>query len=590
MFRNRMAQQVRQQMWQGVLEGWRAQHSAAPADPAFGIGASPPSVMYLQQTYSIPAGANDPAWAAQKDRGGGPRSVGGHTYSKQDAYAKAKTGQTAGFGFANIADLFGEFHVALTADGTGESVHYVGNAKHTDTKIPGGVGGGGTIADYLFNNDFGIVTADGVARVEKYLYQQQTAGGYEGIGPTDNTATVAKAIATLGAKSLAERSAGTHAVCDPFGDITRTQAQILYDAGKGRYSGCIDDIRKMAVGSGAGGACPTGYSTSTVCDPAHPAESAPGRPECKRCRGAGGAGAACSSGYSKKLFVGGAGCGGGQKWEVDPANSTCGRCAAGACPDDYSSTQPSCGPGYRVEPHPTSPNCWACRAACPGGYVPPDQATCPAAQQQADSYYNTGCVKCGPACPQGASPTQPTCPPGQKSTQDAASGCWSPCVSACPPGYYVLDPGAPFTCPPYQQRKVDQASGCVACETSPNCFQSSTGLSCGPGQTAQAYGDWTCCAAAPSAPPPSAAAPSTAPPVVATDRPPGTKTPEEAAGVTKAGLGWGGGLALAAVAAIAAFVFAKGGGAKAAASAAGSAPSGVDRPRGMAGLRGRIPR
>lgn len=356
---------------------------------------------------------------------------------------------------------------------------------------------------------------------------------YTSAGPNNQPSVVADALAATEARSLADWNGGYRGQCQPYGEITKTMAAVLLSVGEGKYrSDCLEVIANM---------------------------KSPDPSLAKRFQkevGQRSESNVCAPGYYQ-MIAGRTGCKPGQTWQTDPSNPRCGKCMGTekpTCPDGYYPDRPStCGQGYRVEAHPKVSGCWACLPGCPGGYVPPDQANCaPDQEAKLDTYYNTGCVICTPKAP------------------------------VCPPGYYVLPPGAPFTCPPWQQRKVDQATGCVACETASNCFPTASGLSCGPGQTPRNYGEFTCCQSSASAPPPSSAPPTTDPAIGPTTPPPGSS---DSGGVMKAGLGLGGGVAIAAVAAgILYAVFGKGAADASAAAAPRQQPGSLG---GAARLRGR---
>lgn len=544
MFRNRMAQEIRRQAFQGAVDGWRAQQAAA-----VGIGGSILGAL-TGKYYSVSINAKDNAWAKQpkSDR----TAKNGREYDHQYSYAKAMIGRDpVGLRFDDIVGLFGSFHVLLTDDSDGSEVHYVGNSTHT-----GGTRNYVGFAPRFFSDGFRLATPDGTVNVDKYIY---TVGLGEGRDP----AYVARAIADLAAKSTADRALPQGVgwdTCNPYGELTKTQAQVL--ASIGRCTGCCVEIKNLKAPVQA---CPAGYTRGAVCRAGISKELAPGRTECMRC--------ACPPGFMRVPSAAGVSgmafgavyrssgslCKAGETIEYADGNS-CYRCNPPACPTGFQFQSPTCPTGQVSKQDPAT-SCWGpCVSACPDGF-----------QVQA-----------------------PTCPTGQVSKQDPATSCWGPCVPACPTGYYVLPAGAPFTCPPWQTRKVDEASGCVACETAANCFLTASGLACSAGKTPQNYGEYTCCAASPATLPPSAAPPSTDP-AISPEKPNGTKTTEEAGGVAKAGIGVGGGLALAGVAIAVIYALVSKSGSAAGSATSGSGPRGgggpdAERPRGLSGMRGRLPR
>jgi hypothetical protein len=611
-----MAQEIRRQAFQGAVDGWRAQQAAAAEaaqpQPSWGVGVAAPrggGVMYLEGTYySVRPGKKaadfDAVWAQQSKADKKSKDGKDHNYNQYE-YAKGMLGRDpVNLNFGDIERLFGRFHVVLTADADGSEAHYIGDATKTGTftiRTPGGyfsAPGKKTItgaADKFFVDGFRLATPGGVVDVAKFLYvpDKLSAGYAEGSGAY---ASIAQDMAAIAAKSAADRALPQGVgwdICGAYGgDLTKTQAQSLDSVGQ--CTGCCTEIKNFKLPE----PCPSGYDRSVLTCQAGQ-ESAPGRPECIRCKAVV---APCPEGFKKYIGMigGGSPCKAGETIEYADGRR-CYKCNAAKCSTGYSVDEPLCEPGYRREPDPKVAGCWQCKAACPGGsgWTPPDKAACPPAQQKPDTYHKTGCVICA-QCPPDFQFEKPSCPAGQISKPDRATGCWGPCAPACPEGYYVLPAGAPFTCPPWQQRKVDQVSGCVACETAANCFPTTSGLACGPGQTPQNYGAFTCCQA-PAAPPPSAAPPSTEP-AASPEKPPGA---EEPAGTTKAGIGIGGGLAIAGIAIGILYAIMSGGkeAAGAASAAAGMGgrmgggsrgPTGrgpdAERPRGLAGMRGKFPR
>jgi len=565
MFRNRMAQEIRRQAFQCAVDGWRAQQAAA-----VGIGGSSLGAL-TGKYYSVGRTAKDNAWEQQPKLARTAKD--GREYGSQYFYAKAMIGRDpVGLRFDDIVGLFGSFHVLLMDDSDGSWVHYVGNSTHT-----GGKGHYVGIAPRFFADGFRLATPDGTVNVDKYIY---TVGLGEGRDP----AYVARAIADLAAKSTADRALPQGVgwdSCNPYGELTKTQAQVLDSIGQ--CTGCCVEIKNLKAPVQA---CPAGYTRGAICQVGISTESAPGRPECVRCScppgfmrvpsSAGVSGMAFGAVSSGALSSGSL-CKAGETIEYADGNK-CYRCNAPVEPPPTHA--PICSPGYAA--HDKSPSCSESTARTGNLYRPERDPNV------------AGCWRCVPACPTGFQVQAPTCPTGQVSKQDPATSCWGPCVPACPTGYYVLPAGAPFTCPPWQTRKVDEASGCVACETAANCFLTASGLACSAGKTPQNYGEYTCCAASPATLPPSAAPPSTDP-AISPEKPNGTKTTEEAGGVAKAGIGVGGGLALAGVAIAVIYALVSKSGSAAGSATSGSGPRGgggpdAERPRGLSGMRGRLPR